>query len=59
MQCSANPNNVTGRCDRVNLCVLYVLQEMTTTMPAYDSKSSKASAVNFLDLPAFLLARYM
>uniref|UniRef100_A0A383VYD6 Choloylglycine hydrolase/NAAA C-terminal domain-containing protein n=1 Tax=Tetradesmus obliquus TaxID=3088 RepID=A0A383VYD6_TETOB len=40
----------------LSIAVLY--QENTTSMPFYDRTSSKTSAVNFLDLPAFLLARY-
>ncbi|KAF6252781.1 nucleophile aminohydrolase [Scenedesmus sp. NREL 46B-D3] len=44
--------NVAG----LSMAVLY--QEMTTSMPAFDPTSSKTSAVNFLDFPAFLLARY-
>jgi hypothetical protein len=34
-----------------------MLQEKTKSMPAYDRTSNKTSAVNFLDLPALLLAR--
>uniref|UniRef100_A0A383W1E2 Choloylglycine hydrolase/NAAA C-terminal domain-containing protein n=1 Tax=Tetradesmus obliquus TaxID=3088 RepID=A0A383W1E2_TETOB len=40
----------------LSVAVLY--QEKTTYMPAYHRNSSKTFAINVLDLPAFLLARY-
>ncbi|WIA30864.1 hypothetical protein OEZ86_000919 [Tetradesmus obliquus] len=38
--------------------VTAVIREKTTYIAAYDRNSSKTSAINVLDLPAFLLARY-
>eukprot|EP00878_Enallax_costatus_P041992 GHUV01048937.1.p1 GENE.GHUV01048937.1~~GHUV01048937.1.p1 ORF type:complete len:296 (+),score=64.01 GHUV01048937.1:336-1223(+) len=35
-----------------------LLQGETKVLPAYDAQSTKIAAINFIDLPAFLLARY-
>lgn len=54
-----HPTTVLIYCPQQLYCWLDAAQGETKVLPTYNAHSTKAAAINLIDLPAFLLARYV